>query len=300
MTPSTEQKRDQFKQFIQKVLAPETAVKGVVGIGSMATGRMRPDSDIDAIIFLDPFDFHVVPAEAIWEPETDTFHSIFVDNEYLQKHGLQVDFLRLDWRKWSAPVFNWPEPRKAELSQGWIAFDRTGRLQEVIATHTAYDYDTRLKRLDEAIIWLDQHLNWDKPQERWQTLGPLLAHDRLHAAFHYLVDGLFAFNSVWRPWRNREMDAVLQLAWLPDDFSERAIIAANAPNLEYAGYETRVEALQALFADLLEQAVESGDYTHVPVDQAFIRQSEEPGRAWNMEEWNKFRTVRRMSEEDGG
>lgn len=299
MTPSTEQKRDQFKQFIGEVLAPETAVKGVVGIGSIATGRMHPDSDIDAIIFLDPFDYHIVPAEAIWEPETDTFHSIFVDDEHLQRHGLQVDFLRLDWRKWSDPTFNWPEPRKAELSQGWIAFDHTGRLQEVIATHTAYDYDTRLKRLDEAIIWLDQHLNWDKPQERWQTLGPLLAHDRLHAACHYLVDGLFAFNSVWRPWRNREMDAVLKLAWLPDNFSERAIVAANAPNLEYAGYETRVEALQSLFADLLEQAVESGDYTHVPVDQAFIRQCEEPGRAWNMEEWNKFRTVRRMSEEDG-
>jgi predicted nucleotidyltransferase len=298
MTPSTEQKRAQFKRFIQEVLEPETAVKGVVGIGSIATGRMRPDSDIDAIIFLEPFDYHIVPAEAIWDPETNTFHSIFVDNEQLQEQGLQVDFLRLKWEQWADPSFAWPEPRKAELHQGWIAFDRTGRLQEVIAAHTAYDADTRLKRLDEAIIWLDQHLNWSKPQENWEVLGPLLAHDRLHAAFHYLVDGLFAYNSVWRPWRNREMDGLLQLAWLPDNFAERAIVAANAPNLEYTGYEARIEALQALFTDFLQQVVASGDYTHVPIDQAFIRQSEEPGRAWNMEEWNKFRTVRRMSQEN--
>jgi hypothetical protein len=168
----------------------------------------------------------------------------------------------------------------------------------VIAMHTIYDYDTRLKRLDEAIIWLDQHLNWGKPQRNWETLGPLVAHDRLHAAFHYLVDALFAYNSMWRPWRNREMDALLQLAWLPDNFAGRALVAANAPNLDYAGYEARIEALQSLFTDLLQQLVTNGDYTHVPIDQAFIRQSEEPGRAWNMEEWNKFRTVRKLSREE--
>jgi predicted nucleotidyltransferase len=295
MTPITEQKRAQFKNFIQKVIEQETAVKGIVGIGSIATGRMRPDSDIDAIIFLDPFDYHIVPAEAIWDADSDTFHSIFSDNARLHQEGLQVDFLRLKWQEWSDPQFNWPEPRKAELSQGWIAFDRNGRLPQVIAMHTAYDYDTRLKRLDEAIIWLDQHLNWSKPQEIWQTLGPLVAHDRFHAAFDYLVDALFAYNSMWRPWRNRQMDALLQLPWLPQNFAERALTAANPPNLTYEGYEARFAAIRALFEEMLQQFVENGDYTHVPIDQAFIRQSEEPGRAWNMDEWNKFRTVRKLS-----
>jgi predicted nucleotidyltransferase len=297
MTPATEEKRDQFKRFIEEVLAPEPAVKGVVGIGSIATGRMRPDSDIDALIFLDPFDYHIVPAEAIWDPETDTFHSIFTENTRLHEQGLQLDFLRLKWRQWTELAIEWPEPRKAELSQGWIAFDRSGRLPDIIATHTAYDYETRLKRLDEAIIWLDQHLNWSKAAATWEALGPLVAHDRLHAAFHYLVDALFAYNSVWRPWRNREMDSLLRLPWLPDNFAERALVADNSPNLEFAGYEARIEAMHSLFDDLLQQVVANGDYTHVPIDQAFIRQSEEPGRAWNMEEWNKFRTIRQMSRE---
>ena len=298
MTPSTERKRAQFKKFIEEVIAPETAVKGIVGIGSIATGRMRPDSDIDALIFLDPFDCHIVPAEAIWDPATDTFHSIFSDDARLQQEGIQVDFLRLPWQEWSDPAFNWPEPRKAELSQGWVAFDRNGRLPQVIAAHTAYDYDTRLKRLDEAIIWLDQHLNRSKPQEVWDTMGPLIAHDRLHAAFHYLADALFAYNNTWRPWRNREMDALLQLPWLPKNFAERALVAANSPNLEFDGYEARIAALLSLFEEMLQQFVENGDYTHVPLDQAFIRHNEEPGRAWNMDEWNKFRTVRKLSREE--
>jgi hypothetical protein len=42
--------------FIQLELAPEPAVQAVIGIASIASGLARPDSDIDAIVFLDPFD----------------------------------------------------------------------------------------------------------------------------------------------------------------------------------------------------------------------------------------------------
>jgi hypothetical protein len=50
-----------------------------------------------------------------------------------------------------------------------------------------------------------------------------------------------------------------------------------------------------LFHELLDQVVANGDYSYAPVDQAFIRSSEEPGRAWNMAEWNKFRRARLLS-----
>jgi hypothetical protein len=38
-----------------------------------------------------------------------------------------------------------------------------------------------------------------------------------------------------------------------------------------------------------------GDYSNTPIDQAFIRSSEEPGRAWNIDEWNKFRRARLLT-----
>jgi predicted nucleotidyltransferase len=294
MTPATEQKRAQFKQFIKQVVEVETAVKAIVGIGSIATGRMRPDSDIDAIVFLDPPNPHVLPAEGIWDPASDTFHSIFVEDKRLHEEGLPVDFYRVDWQEWTSAKFEWPEERKAELRNGWLAYDATGRMEHIIATRTAYNYDARLKRLDEAIVFIDNHLHWN-PEGKWETLGALTANDRMQAAYHYLVDALFAYNQAWRPWRNREMDALLRLPWLPENFEERALSAANPPSLDYAGYVARIEMLRSLFQDVLQQLIANGDYSHVPIDQAFIRSHEEPGRAWNMDEWNRFREVRKMS-----
>lgn len=288
MTPATEQKRAQFQKFIQQVLAPEAGVKGVVGIGSIASGHVRPDSDVDAIIFFDPLDYYIVPAEAIWRPDDNTFHSIFDD----EVEGLPVDFLRLDWQEWSDPECKWPEGRRAELAQGWLAFDPSGEVARLIAGRTAYSEDARLERLDEAIICLDQHLGGDKPQAVWDTLGPAIAHDRLHAAYDYLVQALFAYNRQWRVWRNREMNALLALPWLPKDFEDRVLAAANAPSPDEDGYQARVESLRALFDDVLAQLAAVGDYSPTPIDQAFIRRHEEPGRAWNMEEWNKFRRAR--------
>ena len=289
MTPATEEKRKEFGNFVQRVLAPEAAVKGVVGIGSVASGHMRPDSDVDAVIFFDPLEYYIVPAEAIWRPGDNSFHSIFDDDV----EGLQVDFLRLEWQAWSDPEFEWPEGRRAELARGWIAFDPSGAVARLIAERTAYPEEVRLERLDEAIIWLDQHLSGDKPQAVWDDLGPAIAHDRLEAAYDYLVQALFASNSQWRVWRNREMSALLRLPWLPENFEERVLTAANAPALDEDGYQARVASLRALFNEVLAYLIARGDYSPTPVDQAFIRRSEEPGRAWNMDEWNKFRRARR-------
>ncbi|MFQ5420091.1 MAG: hypothetical protein ACE5FD_17560 [Anaerolineae bacterium] len=289
MTPETEEKRIQFQQYIEQVLAPETAVKAVIGIGSIATGHMTADSDIDAIIFFDPLDLYIAPAEAVWQPENDTYHSIFAEAD-----GIQFDFLRLSWQTWADPEFEWPEGRKAELSAGWIAYDPDGAAAQLIAQRTAYDETARLNRLDNAIIWLDQHLHW-KPEAAWEKLGPAIAHDRLEAAYHYLVDALFAYNRRWRVWRNREMQTLLTLPWLPDNFEERVLTAANAPSLDHEGYLARLGELRSLFNDLLRQLIDSGGYAPTPIDQAFMRQNEEPGRSWNMDEWQRFYQARKLS-----
>ncbi len=290
MTPVTEEKRAQFQQYIEQVLAPETAVKAVIGIGSIATGHMSPASDIDAIIFLDPLDLYIAPAEAIWQPEDDTYYTIFNETAV----GIAFDFVRLDWQTWADPDFVWLEGRKAELSGGWIAYDPAGEAAQLIAQRTAYDDDTRLKRLDDAIIWLDQHLH-GKLETAWEKLGPAIAHDRLAAAYHYLVDALFAYNRRWRVWRNREMQTLLALPWLPDNFAERVLTAANAPSLDHAGYQTRIEQLRALFNELLARLIADGEYSRAPIDQAFMRQNEEPGRSWNLDEWQKFHQIRKLS-----
>jgi hypothetical protein len=285
MTPATEEKRTELLSFIEHVLRPETSVQAVIGIGSIATGHSRPESDIDVAIFFDPMDWYIVPAEFIWRPIDGSYHSIFEEDEVIRQEGFSLDCLRLDFRLWSAPEFKWPEGRKAELCDGWLAFDRRDEAAPLISRKTAYPELVRLERLDEAIIWLDQHLGDGTPEERWDSLGPLLAHDRLQAAYHYMVRALFAYNRKWMPWRNRQMDNLMRLPWLPDDFSARALAASNAPALDLDGYMNRVRELRSLFEDILVEIVADGTYSTTPIDQAFIRSHDEPGYSWNMEEW---------------
>jgi predicted nucleotidyltransferase len=284
-TQATVQKRQELMTFVERVLAPEPAVRAVVGIGSIATGLARPDSDIDAIVFLDPFDPYIVPAEFCWRPSEGTFHSIFSPMAG-PADSVQFDFARLNLPEWSDPACPCPEGRRAELCEGWMAFDRRGQVGRLIAARTAYDDALRIARLDEALVWLDQHLSDDGPQRRWKSLGPVLAHDRLQAAYDYLVQALFAYNRRWRPWRNREMSYLLGLPWLPEHLADRILTASNAPSLGYAGYAARVDALQALFRDVVVQLVNDGDFGEDAISEAFIRSHDEPGRAWNMDEWN--------------
>ena len=261
MTPSaTLQKRQELLSFIELELLPEPAVQAVIGIGSIANGLARPDSDIDAIVFLDPLDPYITPAEFVWCPSDRSFHSIFSDAPGLEG-GIQFDLQRFDFVQWANPAFAWPEGRCAELQAGWLAFDRSGQAADLIAARTTYTPAMRTSRLDEAITYLDQHLAGEKPRVRWDSLGSLVAHDRLQAAYGYLVQALFAYNLRWRPWRNREMSFLLALPWLPDDFANRVPGALSISAEGYAGYLKRVEVLRSLFQDL----------THSPGQRWFVR-----------------------------
>jgi hypothetical protein len=295
-TSATMQKRHELARFIETALAPDPAVQGVIGIGSIASGQSRPDSDIDALVFLEPFDLYAVPAEFKWRPADGTFHSIFSAGPGLAE-CIDFDLVRLDLAAWSDPNYAWPDGRRAEMQAGWLAFDRDGRIASLIAERTAYPAAERTARLDEAITWLDQHLGGDGPTVRWESLGPLLAHDRLQAAYGYLVQALFAYNRRWQAWRNREMPALLALPWLPDGFAERMGEAAQAPAPDYAGYTRRVTTLRSLFADLAERLRADGDYGQDLVGEAFIRSHKEPGRAWNMDEWNARHRSRKVADD---
>ena len=278
--------------FIERELVPEPAVQAVIGIGSIVSGLARPDSDIDAIIFLDPFDWYIVPAEFKWSPSDNSFHSIFSQVFGLEE-CMQFDFARFDLTQWADSSFEWPEERCAELHEGWLAFDRSGQVAELIEARTTYADAIRITKLDEAITWLDQHLSDDGPQYRWDSLGSVIAHDRLQAAYEYLVQALFAYNRRWRPWRNREMSSLLALPWLPEGYANRVLGTLSTLSLDYAGYLTRVDSLRGLFQDLTNRLVTEGEYGDDVISEAFIRSHNEPGRAWNMDEWNRKHAERR-------
>ena len=283
MNPATNRKRTELARFIHQEVIPETSVQGVVVIGSVAKGIARADSDIDAVIFLDPFDRYAISAEFKWRPDAGTFHGIFSEVE----NSIQLDFKRLDLQEWSKSTHVWPEWICAELSEGWLAFDRNSHIQKLIAERTYFNDEIRQERLDDAIVHLDWLLRDSSAERIWETQGAMIAHYRLHSACDYLMQALFAYNRRWRTLRSREISDLLKLPWLPEKFNEQLILATNALSMTKDGYQQRVTILQNFFNELVTKCQQDGIYGGEAVGEAFIRQHDEPGRNWNMDEWNK-------------
>ena len=283
MNSATKRKRTELSRFIQREIVPETSVQGVVVIGSVAKGIARADSDIDAVIFLEPYDLYAIPAEFQWRFDDGSFHGIFREVE----NSIQLDCKRLNLQEWSKPAHVWPESLCAELSEGWLAFDRNSQIQKLIAERTYFNDEIRRERLDDAIVHLDWLLRDSSAQRTWEAQGATIAHYRLHSAYDYLMQALFAYNRRWRTWRSREIPDLLKLPWLPEKFNEQLILATNALSVTKDGYQRRVTILQNFFNELVSKCQQDEIYGGDAVSEAFIRQHEEPGRNWNMDDWNK-------------
>ncbi len=254
MNTATKRKRTELSRFIRQEVIPEPSVQGVIAIGSVAKGIARADSDIDAVVFLEPFDPYAIPAECKWQPDQGTFHGIFSEVE----NSIQLDFRRLDLREWSKPTYEWPESICAELSEGWLAFDRNKQIQKLIAERTNFSEETRQERLDDAFVRLDWLLSDPTVERTWVTLGPSISHDRLHSAYDYLMQALFAYNRRWRSLPGRELPDLLNLPWLPERFEEQLLLAANAITVTQDGYKQRAIILRHFFDELVDKCQRDG------------------------------------------
>ncbi len=278
--------------FIQNVMISESCVQGVIVTGSVARGTARNDSDIDAVIFLEPFDLYAIPAEFKWRREDGTFHGIFSD----VKNSIQFDFMRLDLQEWSKPAHVWPESLCAGLCEGWLAFDRSGQIQKLIADRTCFRDEIRQERLDDAVVHLDWLLGNTAVERTWDMLGAAEAHSRLHAAYDYLMQAVFAYNCRWRTLPGRDLSDVAKLPWLPGKFTEQVMLSANALSRTKEAYLERATLLNGFFNELVTKCLHDGIYLRDPVHEAFIRRHDEPGRDWNMAEWNEKHGTRKNME----
>jgi hypothetical protein len=80
-----------------------------------------------------------------------------------------------------------------------------------------------------------------------------------------------------------------RLPWLPDDYERRMLFAMNGPSLDEDGYAERVNMLREISNEIVTKLQQEGIYGEDPASEAFIRTHDEPGRAWNMQEWNQKR-----------
>lgn len=294
----SERKRQELLDYTLSVLADHDAVRGVVATGSVAMGRARagddavPGSDIDAVVFMDPLDLYISPAEFVWRPADNTYHSIFADDPELDRVGSQFDLDRFDLAVWQSLDFDWPEPRQAELADGWIAYDPTGQIEQLIKARTSMSYEQRLTILDETISQGIGLIPDDDAENHWNKLGSAEAMDRLQAGYQQLTRGLFAYHRKWRPWRSRELRGLQNLDWLPSGFHDAPAALIATDGHDFAAYCRRAVVLRSALEEFIEKCQSGGIYGDDPDNESFIRLHNEPGRAWNMDDWNNEYTKR--------
>lgn len=288
----SERKRKQLLDYTLSELAPYDAVRGVVATGSVATGRARagddavPGSDIDAVVFMDPLDLYISPAEFVWRPADNTYHSIFADDTELDRVGSQFDLDRFDLTIWQSLDFDWPEPRRAELADGWIVYDPTGQIEELIKARTSMSDKQRLAILDETISQAIGMIPDDDAEDHWNKLGSAEAMDRLQAGYQELTRGLFAYHRKWRAWRSRELRGVQGLEWLPSGFHDNLAATIATDGHDFGAYSRRAAVLRSALDEFMKKLQSDGIYGDDPDTESFIRLHNEPGRAWNMDDWN--------------
>lgn len=220
-------------RFVHRKLEVWPECVAVLIVGSIAHGEARSDSDIDCVLVFDKVDEAIVPAEFVWVPATDSYHTIF-DVEASEVGGIQIDAKRIALDHFRHQ--EWPEGFKHELAHALVLYDRHQSVAEIIKKRVTYPESLRHSRVRDHLSWAEYYF------AEWRLLGWIdrggieSAHEQLTAAFEELIQLLHAYNREWLPWRYRWMVSAQRLSWLPSDYPKRVVkitsrVAANTESV---------------------------------------------------------------------
>lgn len=269
-----------MQQFVHRKLKPWPEFVGALVVGSIAHGEARPDSDVDCVLVFDPLNEGIVPAEFVWVPETDAFHTIF-EVEASEVGGIQIDAKRMSLE--DIRTLEWSESFKHEMAHAKFLWDRQGTLANILQQRVAYPDTLRQSRIEEYVNRADYFL------AEWRLVGWMerggidCAHDQLTAAFETIIHLLHAYNREWMPWRYRWMVSAQGLAWLPADYRSRAmeITSRVEPTLDNV-LRRRMEIV-SMFTEI-QQRLESEGFVS-DSDEAFFATHPGLGYAHNFDAW---------------
>jgi hypothetical protein len=273
---------DLMRQFVQRKLEPWPELVAALIVGSIAHDEGRPDSDVDCILVFDPLDEAIVPAEFVWIPDTDSYHTIF-EGEASEAGGIQIDAMRValgDFRHQE-----WPESFRHELAHALVLVDRHQSVARIIEKRAAYPESLRLARIQEHAGWASYFM------EEWRLLswlergGIASAHDQLTAALEEVIKLLHAYNGEWLPWRYRWMISAQRLPWQPEEFSQKAVEITSHVEPTRESVLKRRAAIGALLDNTMARLQSEG--LLAGSDEAFIATHPGLGYDHNFEAWRE-------------
>jgi hypothetical protein len=271
-----------MREFVHRKLEVWPEFVAALIVGSVAHVEARSDSDVDCVLVFDTLNEAIVPAEFVWVPASDTYHTIF-EVDASEVGGIQIDAKRMsldDLRHQE-----WPEGFKHELAHALLLSDRRQSVSNILAERLAYPEPLRLIRIQTRLSWIAYYL------EKWRLLRWLErggigdTHDQLTAAFEELIQLLHAYNSEWLPWRSRWMASARRLSWLPQDFSQRSIEITSRIDATKESVLRRRGEINVMLDETLDQLQSEGIIANS--DEAFIAAHPGLGYAYNFDEWRQ-------------
>jgi predicted nucleotidyltransferase len=271
-----------MRRFVHRKLEAWPEFVAALIVGSVAHGEARFDSDVDCVLVFDKLDEAIVPAEFVWVPATDSYHTIF-EVEASDVGGIQIDAKRValdDFRRQE-----WPESFKHELAHALVLYDRHQSVAEILKKRVAYPESLRLSRIRDHLGWAEYYL------EEWRLLGWIdrggieSAHDQLTAAFEELIQLLHAYNREWMPWRYRWMVSAQRLSWLPDDYPQRAVEITSRVSANKESVLKRRSEIISMLDDILDRL--QSERLLAGTDEAFIAAHPGLGYAHNFDAWRE-------------
>jgi len=271
-----------MRQFVHRKLEVWPELVAALIVGSVAHGEARPDSDVDCILVFDEISEAIVPAEFVWVPATDSYHTIF-EVEASDVGGIQIDAKRValdDFRHQE-----WPEGYKHELAHALVLYDRHRSVEALLKERIAYSDSLRSSRIRDHLGRAAYYL------EEWRLLGWIerggieSAHDQLTAAFEELIQLLHAYNRKWLPWRPRWMVSTQRLSWLPDNYPQSAVEITSRISANKESLLKRRSEISSLLDNTLEKFQSEG--LLADPDLAFIAAHPGLGYAYNFDAWRE-------------
>ena len=269
-----------MRNFVERKLTIWPEFTAALVVGSVATGEARSDSDVDCILIFDKFNEGIVPAEFVWNPSTDTFHTIF-DVEATDVGGVQVDANRVELSNFLNQ--EWSDDLKHDLAHALMIYDRHQTVSQAIEEKLSYSDTLRISRIQNHLGWASYHLEEWRLQGWVERGGIESAHDQITAALEQIIQLLHAYNREWLPSRYRWLVSTSRLKWLPTKCLEnlRDAICQVSPDKESL-LKRRSVLISVL--NSIRKKLEEDDLLSSPLD-AFVADHPGLGYAHNFDSW---------------
>lgn len=266
----TENKVDELREWVWPLVQRLSTFPEVEGVVLLAGVAKRPYrafadiySDVDLAVFLNK---PIVPNGTELKPfvldHQDQLPSWLPDYQFfvpLPSGGeREVNIHQLLYSYECREDVEWPESKKETYAYtSDIVYDREGRVRQLIATRTRYDFKAR----DERLAWLAVQVPWSgwrNPQRQLRRGLIMTAHDLVNEAVDLVVEGLFLLNSRYRPHCKWRLIIAEELPWKPPRFTDHIREAMLILSLDQADVERRMAAVQELWLPMLNRALNEG------------------------------------------